>query len=424
MKKLIIIQWVLLAFLLGSCEKDSFDYQMAKPGINEIDSVYFSAGSKMMIADGQARLDFIVEAFRKVPFTKEDGVQVDSMVSIDVNTLPDGSVKIYKSSGEEVGMTFSTTDAQAGSISFYAQVGTIKSAQKSVVLRQKPVLQEPLFVDVIFHVFELSSKDPSYDALSYQKVQYSMLQEAIQNMNEVFNNKIGSGPNGASANVTFRLAARKADGTELAQAGWNLITYDAAVVPKKGTTWNPADFARYMDGLDVNGNPTSTSKIWDPQKFLNIVVMPSGANTSMGTVAPQWQLKVEGEEPLPGVANIITDRNEATMNYANTCVGIPRTLLFPGYGKKVEFYSFVGSFYGMKKTTLEVDYCEDTQKYDGSGQFSSLKKVGRDGDKFLANNAMDDERYPSLRNNFTLDQVNRMRKIMELCPGRDNGLTK
>lgn len=37
-------------------------------------------------------------------------------------------------------------------------------------------------------------------------------------------------------------------------------------------------------------------------------------------------------------------------------------------------------------------------------------------------NAMDDNRYPSLRNNFTLDQITRMRQVMEKCPGRNNGL--
>lgn len=28
---------------------------------------------------------------------------------------------------------------------------------------------------------------------------------------------------------------------------------------------------------------------------------------------------------------------------------------------------------------------------------------------------MDDNRYPSLRNNFTLDQITRMRQVMEKC---------
>ena len=180
--------------------------------------------------------------------------------------------------------------------------------------------------------------------------------------------------------------------------------------------YDVSNFIDYMDG--------NASRIWDPEKFLNIVVMPSGANMSMGTTRPQWQVVPAGEEALEGIENIVDGFTIPTRDYANTCVGVPQTLFRPGAGKKIELYPFVGSFYGLLSTNKklgETDYCADTQLYDGTDQYNELKKVGLNGEKFLANNAMDDNRYPSLRNNFTLDQVTRMRRVMECCPGRNNG---
>lgn len=422
MKRIGIIPFVLLGLIFGSCQEDDFDYKMAHPGIDEIDSVYFSTGARMLIADGQAQLDFVVEAFRKVPFTLQDGSCRDSMVSIDMASLPENAVKIYETNGEERGTTYSTTDASRGQVGFYAQIGTTRSQVKNVILRPRSVLPEHRYVDVIFHVFELNKSHSSYDPLSYQPVKYEMLVEAVENMNAVFNNRVGHGPNGASANITFRLAACKEDGSELLQPGYNLITYDDEVVENEWGYWDPSHFVKYMDGKNLDDEIVEKPRIWDPKKYLNVVVMPAGADRGIYNELPKWQLEVPGEEPLPGIDSITSDRTKVPLTYEVTCAGVPRTLFFPGYGKKIELYPHIGRFYGLRSTTSAKDWCTDTQLYKGDGQYYSLKKVGRDGEKFLANNAMDDQRYPSLLNNFTLDQVTRMRKVMELCPGRDNGL--
>lgn len=415
MKKIIFTLLILCSFLWKGCEEDTYDYQMYVPNLADIDSVYFSTGASMMIADGQATLDFIVEAFRMVKMTNEEGVQVDSMVTVDINSLPSDAVKIYRGT-EEVGTSWSTTDVESGSVTFYAKVGECSSEEKVVTLRPKPELPPLKYVDVIFHVFELKENDPSYNPLTYQELDYELLVEAIDNMNDVFNNRIGKGPNGASANVTFRLAERNANGVELQQPGYNRIDYDESNITPGSWGYDVSNFIDYMDG--------NASRIWDPEKFLNIVVMPSGANMSMGTSRPQWQVVPAGEEALEGIENIVNDFTIPTRDYANTCVGVPQTLFRPGAGKKIELYPFVGSFYGLLSTNKklgETDYCADTQLYDGTDQYNELKKVGLNGEKFLANNAMDDNRYPSLRNNFTLDQVTRMRRVMECCPGRNNG---
>lgn len=419
MKKIIFVFLILGSFLWKGCDDNSFDYQMYVPDAKDVDSVYFSTGTSMLIADGQATLDFIVEAYRKVKMTNEEGRQVDSIVTVDVKTLPAGSVKLYRGT-EEIAGSWSTTDATPGTVTFFAKVGERESAHKTVVLRSKPALPQLKYVDVIFHVFELKKTDSYYDPLTYQTLDYGLLQEAVRNMNDVFNNKVGKGPNGASANIVFRMAAKNPSGVVLQNPGYNRTDYDKSSIPP-AFQWgyDVSDFIKY-----VNAN---ASRIWDPQRYLNIVVMPSGANMSMGTNGPQWQVLQAGGVAIPGIAEVVPDFTIPKRDYANTCVGVPQTLFRPGMGRKVELYPFVGAFYGLKRTdqtTLGADYCTDTQLYDGNleNQYDNLKKIGLDGEKFLSSNAMDNNRFPSLRNNFTLDQITRIRQVMANCPGRNNGL--
>lgn len=225
MKKWIFLFTFFTSFLLGSCNEDTYDYEMYVPNIDDIDSIYFSTGSLKLIADGQASLDFIVEAFRKVKMTNEEGVRVDSLVEINLESLPQGSIKIFKGT-EEVGTSWSTEDATPGTVTFTAKIGDKVSKPKTVTLRPKPEPFPLKYVDVIFHVFELKPSDPSYNKLSYQEIEYEFLEEAVQNMNDVFNNKLGRGPNGAAANITFRLATKNANGVELLKPGYNRIDYD------------------------------------------------------------------------------------------------------------------------------------------------------------------------------------------------------
>lgn len=414
MKKILIaVGFILLVF--SSCKKEAFDYQLYQPTLEDIDSIYFSTGASMLIADGNASLQFVVEAYRTIQVTGTDGNQKDSLVFVDYKNLPEGALQIVPSSGSINGMEYATTDVSAGSVDFYAQIGEVRSETRTVTLRNKQVLPEKWYVDVVFHVFELNPNDDTYDELTYQPVTQDLLENAIEDVNNVFNNKLGNDPNGGSANIEFRLAPQDPSGQPLDKPGYNMITYD--------NSWMNYTFGYSPDDFwnKVNVTPAYT---WDPSKYLNIYIIPSGANNSMGDITPKYQIVASGEEPIPGIENIISDESELPTdeNYQTYGVGLPRTLLFPGVGRRIELSPYLGTYYGLMRTAVSdpsiTDYCSDTRMYIGTDQFQDLVKVGIDGDKFIANNAMDDSRYPSLRNSFTLDQVNRMRAIMTNCPNR------
>ena len=412
------ILFTALAFTLvvAGCKKESFDYQMYEPAVAEIDSVYFSPGSSLLVADGKATLQFVVEAYRTISIETATGKK-DSLVRVDERSLPKGSVQIVKNGQPYDKMTYSTTEYSASKLTFSAKIGNATSKQFEVALRQKQVLPVKLNVDVIFHIFELKNTDPTFDALTYQPVTQDLLEKAIEDMNNVFNNVIGNNPNGGNANVHFRLAEKNVAGNLLTKPGYNMITYDKSWM--RYTFFTPNDFFN-----KVNENNSWT---WDPSRYLNIYMIPSGANNSMGNNTPQHQVVPSGGTPIPGIPNIISgaDNLPVGKNYETYGVGIPRTLLFPGTGRRIELSPYLGTYYGLKRTgvaspTFE-DYCDDTRLYIATNQFQSLVKVGIDGMKFLADNAMDDSRYPSLRNSFTIDQVSRIRAIMANGPNRMHG---
>ena len=445
MKTLINIVFVFLVVVFAGCQKEPFEYNLFKPSATGIDSIYLSPGARMLIADGKATLRFIVETYRKYPVKTSSGATRDSLVFVDYNELPQGSLKIFDSSGKEVGMTYKTTNASPGSISFYAQIGNAKSKTKTVTLRAKPALPPKLTVDVIFHVFEQSTTDKFYDPVTYQPVTKTLLDAAIKDLNDVMNNQIGDSPNGASANIEFRLATVNAAGQKLAVPGLDVYTYNNTImVNTTATSYSVADFITY-----INKTPAF---IWNPKKYFNIYVIPSGANNSMGSYGAMYQIVPTGATALAGMVTppasaygtspavtlptfttypngVMTDESVVPTVYETAGLGIPRTLLFPGMNKRITICSEVGIYYGVKRTQGTAtynDFCTDTRIYNNNdaakNSFQTLFKTGLDGEKFLADNAMDDIRYPSLRNSFTLDQVNRIRWIIANSPKRTNGV--
>lgn len=412
----------MLVILLGmsSCKKEEFNYEIYQPQVGDVDSIYFSTGSPSLVADGQAKLQFVVEAFRKVQINAENGQVNDTMMYVDHTLLPAGAVQFFANGQPVEGMEFGTTETNQAEMTFYAQIGDVKSSEKEVQIRQPQALGAKRYVDVVFHVFELNSTDAAYDPLTYQEIGTKQLEEAIAYANEVFQNDLGKDPNGGVANIEFRLATKNASGTTLAVPGYNRILYNS--------TWRSQTI--YVPGDFTNRINSTASYRWAPDRFLNIYILPWGASTSLGNNRAGYQIVPSGEEPLEGIAQIVGSAAEVptTDFYTTYGLGVHRTVFFPGTDRKVEIASYLGTYYGLYRTsspsgTTVDDYVDDTRKYlTGSNQtantLNNLLKTAIDGEKFLANNAMDDIRYASLRNSFTVDQVERMRLVMERSPVR------
>lgn len=422
MKRIVYI----LALLLGlqGCEKETFDYQVYQPQASDIDSVGFFTGSPTLIADGQASLQFVLEAYRRVEIKNKAGVTKDTMMFVDYKALPAEEVKVFVDGKLIEGTVFSTADLSKTTVSCYAQVGNVKSKTKEVLIRQPKNVGAMRYVDVVFHILEMNPTDYLYDPLTYQEVTPKMLNDGIAYANEIFNNKVGKDPNGGSANIEFRLAKTNATGAALTIPGVNKIVYNESWKPAgtlHTTTYKVTDF--------INKINATTTYQWNKDKFLNIYVIPSSPNNSVGSFRAGYQIVLAGQTPIQGIGKIVQSEAEVPNNlfYETYGLGIHRTAFFPDPSNRLELASYFATYYATYPThsvgTTVDDFVSDTRKYlTGSTQtinsLAGLLKMGIDGEKFLANNAMDDVRNASLRNSFTQGQVERIRKVMERSPVR------
>ncbi len=428
MKRYIILVCTLFVIILNSCQDKSFEYDLYEANVNDVDSVALSTGAYSLIADGTAELEFFVDAYRNVRYEGDD---FDTKVLIDTKMLPAGSIKILDESGTDVGMKYTVSDASAGTKTFTAQIGSISSVVHEVTLREKPAAFEKIYVDVIFHVLELSTSDSKYDPISYREIDPAKLQEAIDDLNAVMNNQLGNGPNGASANIEFRLATHKGS-VQLDYPGYHKVTYDQSWIGPPPYPWYPPrTYYTTSDFYDkFNDNPSTY--IWDPTNYLNVYVLPLGANMGLPSRSVKYQIVPEGEEAMPGMGEAILAEDVASIETTveNYGVSTGRTIFFRGEETtRTEISGFIGGYYSVRGTTYSPtspsdDYCTDTRRYESAGPYDNWAKLIKTdiyGNKFKANNAMDAITTSSLRNTFTLDQVKRIRYAIENSPVRAHG---
>ena len=409
---------IVLSTLLLACHKEGFDYEMSEV---KVDSISFSAGSPSLIADGQASLSFIVQAYSKKQVTIS-GVTKDSMVLIPADRIPDSDKKVFDETGKEVGLKFSTTVTTTATKSFYAKIRDIKSVTKQVSIRTPGTSYSKIVIPVVIHVFELKKNDPKRYPW-YVEVDYKRLEDMVAGMNGMFNRVGTSAPNGTSANIEFVLAAVGPDGKPLEKAGYNMFEY-------LGTqNWG---FGTSTAATFIKAN--AAKLLWNPKKYLNIWVLPSAVfYGGIANAKPGYTLS---STPLPGV----------TMQQVASINAVPLTEpekvgLFMG---RDELYSAlrgpapnigyrIGNFYGLFRTYYYPsepsynDYCADTPKWLFS-QLRNVYKVDKDGIVFGAENVMDatfidgniegGQNLVSRVNTFTAEQVKRIRYVIENCPER------
>lgn len=427
-KNFIISAIIGAAACFTGCKQSEFDYKMMEISAEDVSSINFYTGSDMLIADGKATLKFIVETNKTIQ--NADGTKTNQI--FDYRKLPAGTVKIYEeTTNKEVGFTYNTSTAVAGSkLKFYAQVGSIKSPVKEVTVRATPPVLPTLYVDVIFHVWELNPTNAAYDPSSFQPTNYADIVNGLKIMNDIINNKVGNAPNGAAANIVFRLATKNPVGQTLQNPGYDRIVYSDEVKNNPLLApFNPNDFTGF-----INKTPANVAKyIWNPKLYLNIQLLPFGSGTSLLALFPAKQLAPgPGEVAIPGIAGTALNEDDfVTATQAqSTSALMPYSVFRPGFERRIEIFNAIGNFYGLYSTSynagrLYSDFCQDTPEYASANQDNTTTiQTAINGEKFFLENAMEDTRYPSSRNSLTIDQVNRMRSVMLRCPGRMNSKTQ
>jgi len=438
---------ILAIGLMSACkQEDMFDFQPANPQVIEVNSIDFSPGHKVLVADGNAQLEMVVDVFRKYTYTTPSGISRDTSVFVNYSQFPKGSMKIvHVETGKELdGLKYSTTDASPGVASFYIQIGDVKSATKSVVLKPTPQLPTKRVIKVIFHIFELSTTDPDYNKYSAITITPALIDLAMEDLNAVFNNKLSKSAASASANLEFILATHNPEGSLLETPGIKKTIFTVAQVNK----YNPYPEYGYTGGIIPYIKNFISQYTWDPDNYVNVVVTPTSPNNSPSDQLPLLQIYSPGVKSLEGMGQLVLPNKPFPPIFTENpfgayCLQVSGNVFFPGENKRITLAPNFGKFWGLIPTRTssptETDYCNDTRKYDfyepkmgkngleqdfTKSQFNSIIKVGWDLYKFKSDNLMDDIRYSSLRNTLTPEQVERVRYALNYCPGRRPGWKK
>ena len=217
----------------------------------------------------------------------------------------------------------------------------------------------------------------------------------------------------ADARIQFKLASLDPDGVKLEEPGIHRYEETAR------DTWSHKEIQEIL-------KPTT---IWDPDKYLNIWVVPLSNSRSLGYA------QFPEQSGLPGVVPLPTDKPETDGVYINTLMfGSNYTSIGSGfrlafnYDRGRTLTHEVGHWLGLRHIwgdggCGQDDFCEDTpttgRNHDGLGDctFPGPNTCTDDPRPDMFQNYMD---YTNdiCMNLFTQDQKARMRVVLQNSPRR------
>ncbi|MGZ2370019.1 hypothetical protein ACXR6G_09560 [Ancylomarina sp. YFZ004] len=426
-----ILQFLVLIFIAFSCTPDPYEKMENFAQENEIEFIKICASSDKIIPNGEGVIELTTIAYgvksvsdlytEMIDGTEiyKDTVRVDTFV-IPRDQYPSNLIKIFKGNGELFkGDKFKTTDTNLDEVEFFAKINEIESEHIAVKVRQvEPTNYDELTIPIIFHVLS----GPS-NSIVEMKVTEDFLQEKLDILNNVFNKKRTTNPNGGSAHINFRLAEYDNHGKVLDVKGLNKI--------KTTKILRPTESLEYI----------KENLKWDHNKYLNIWIcdLAAGRYSSNGSTSFKVEVPkviLEGETAIPGIdARPITDLEEEDLEElvdTGIVYNIGEFAITQNYdSNSTGFANLIGLYYGLLKMNFkeywdwriqeyvsnmvdgDTDFCGDTPIYDYG--YSLYKKHYVTGAKFTTYNIM--AQY-SRQNSITYDQAKRVREVLQKCPTR------
>ena len=420
---------LLLMVWFCACSPENTEIFDLSSSVDDIKLIKLRADHKMLLPDGIAQMEFHVLAYGAQEFTTYEIEEVEGQdqyvigtsrdtFEIPLDRLPEGCIKVYDDAGREVkDMIYSTTDRNKREITFYAKAGNVQSNSLTIQIRDLPEMDyEEIVVPVIFHVMvPPPSIGPAYSVSSEE------LQKRLDHLNDIFNRRATSDPNGGNAKIIFKLAEYDPSGRLLLEKGKNKV--------ELAEEMSKSDYEDYIN----------SKLIWDPARYLNVWLAKYSTSSSVSNTysvsAPEVIL--EGYESIPGLKmQVVSDYSASDVeNYTDVGMMINIRDFFATDGKSYFDLSLVfGLYYGLLYTDQDDnntfvngdnDYCPDTYSFDYGFYPSVFKANNLDGqpendptrplEYFTSFNVMDMYSY---KNSLSVDQVKRLRMVLQQCPSR------
>lgn len=444
-----IIVFLITMLFLTSCEKEEsviFDLNISP---DEISRIELRGDHKTLVPNGVNKMGFrtFVYAKRKVMAYGRDedtkefyGKEIEEEFLVPSDQLPADYVKVYDGNGKVVEGNYysTTTDAPGTVLQFYAKGGNLESNRLDITIRELPdESYEEIVIPVVFHILvPPATAAPGYD------LSVEFLEGQLQRVSDAFNRKITTDPNAGNAKVVFKLATYDYNGLKMQEPGKNIVDISATDFTAMGTSSTKT--TQYLAYI-LNKKKTL---IWDPNKYMNIWVArfttstsTTGASTSYRMLAPSVIHSDYDLESIPGLT--MKHMDSFTVNDVTDCrdVGFMvnlAALLSPSTVQGKNEFSLatpVAEYFGILQTRCDKysylnpdgdsDYCPDTYSFDYGYYPTVYKGNNLDGqpendptrpmEYFTSFNVLDMYSY---KNSLSVDQVKRLRMVLERCPSR------
>ncbi len=416
MKRILI--YITLCLAIAACQPEDDIFTEKPVTLGDIKLIRLRADHQTLLPDGKATMKFYAEAYNILEFPGytpeyegDSAIYTPKMVRdtslIPAGLLPEGLFHLVDETGKEYpDFTFSTTDATPRTIRFYLKAGELTSDGLEIRVRELPVIRyEPIEIPVIFHVLNYVNK-PGVATIT---ITAETVRKNIARMNDVFNGKVTTDPNGGDARITFRAAEYNDNGVLLEVPGLHIYQ-----MPSDVTFTKDEEFRAFVFG--------KSSLMYDYKNFLNIWLInnPNGASSivTLPTVIDDL------ENPIPGLnAGALTNDfpKQATdigffVNISNFLNPFQSTDYFEISTVMARYLGLLSTqataFQGGNLVDGDTDYCPDTPYY-WNDDLSVFKTDSTH--LFTSYNVIDAYSY---KNSVSVDQAARIRLHLDRCPSR------
>lgn len=417
--------WYFIIVLLfaGACN-DGDDFFFENPvDAGNVKLIRLRADHSELLPDGKATMKFYADAYNilelpdytptyvgdsavYLPGTKRD----TSLIPADL--LPAGLFRLLDEAGNEYpDFTFSTQDVRERSIRFHLEAGELTSGELEIRIRPLPKREyEEIEIPVIFHVLN-PAKNPSVAPI---KITPEVIAKNVARLNDVFNGKVTTDPNGGNARIIFRLAEYDNSGIKLNFPGVHYHEMSGNVKIEKDE-----DYQNYVLSW-------GKTLLYDYRNFLNIWLINNPRGQSALVTRPT--VIDRPEDSIPGLdAGAMPSKFPVLPTDVGFFVNMSDFLNPMSSSDYFEISTVMAQYLGLLSTQVvegygktnlvdgDTDYCGDTPYY--RDEIASVFKHGGEANDlyFTSYHVMD--RY-SYKNSVSSDQVDRLRLHLERCPSR------
>ena len=232
--------------------------------------------------------------------------------------------------------------------------------------------------------------------------------DRVRKLNNAYSRLISTGAAATDSKIRFELATHTPQGRPLMVAGMNRMDFGA----KELNTEDFVDF--YQDGeFDWSAFFKFYEADWDPNKFLNIWILPTGKVKIPSYVPSVIQA---GKAPLKGLK-----MNEVDEYYIPKLTECGIVINYSSF-LNVKMNAVIGKFLGLLPTSNasgtvggDSDYCSDTFLYSKDESKEERKQGLNQPISFISDNIMDETTQDI---SVTNEQAERMNYILENVPTR------